>query len=76
MVKRRDRINPSSLRRLFGRMSWHFRKRRRALILATGAMIGASAMEIARPWPLKIIFDGGATREGTTSANLTGIALA
>jgi len=58
MARRRDRIDPSVIGRLFGRMRKHFRRHRRALLLAVGAMIGASAMEIARPWPLKIIFDG------------------
>ena len=54
----RDEIRPRALRRLYRRMRHHVAPHRRTLALAALAMIGATAMEIARPWPIKIIFDG------------------
>ncbi|MFQ5565299.1 MAG: ABC transporter ATP-binding protein [Paracoccaceae bacterium] len=54
----RDSIRPRALGRLFRRMRPHLRPHRATLALAALAMIGATAMEIVRPWPIKIIFDG------------------
>lgn len=55
----RDRqIDPGTLRKLFRRMGPHLRPHRRTLLIAVLAMLGASVMEVLRPWPLKIIFDG------------------
>ena len=54
----RDSIRPRALGRLFRRMRPHLRPYRGPLALAALAMIGATAMEIVRPWPIKIIFDG------------------
>ena len=57
-MSRERKINPGALRKLFRRMAPHLRQHRRTLLVAVLAMIGASVMEILRPWPLKIIFDG------------------
>ena len=57
-MSRRRKLDPGALRRLFRRMGPHLAKHRRKLWLAVLAVIGASVMEIARPWPLKVIFDG------------------
>lgn len=57
-MARRRTIDPGALRKLFRRMGPHLRRHRRTLLVAVLAMIGASVMEILRPWPLKIIFDG------------------
>jgi ABC-type multidrug transport system fused ATPase/permease subunit len=54
----RDRIEPKTLRRLFHRMGPHLRPWRNRLLLAGLAMIGVALAEVARPWPLKIVFDG------------------
>ena len=58
MSRPRRKIDPSALKRLFGRMRPHLRPHRRTLTMAALAMIGATAMEILRPWPLKLVFDG------------------
>jgi ABC-type multidrug transport system fused ATPase/permease subunit len=58
MMSDRDSIKPKVLRRLFGRMRPHLGPFRSTLAVAALAMLGATAMEIVRPWPLKIIFDG------------------
>ena len=58
MSRPRRKIDPGALKRLFGRMRPHLRPHRRALTMAALAMIGATAMEILRPWPLKLVFDG------------------
>ena len=39
-------------------MRGKLRPYRLTLIFAGTAMIGATLMEILRPWPIKIIFDG------------------
>ena len=44
--------------RLFRRFRKHLRSHRQAILGATLCLLGATAMEIIRPWPLKIIFDG------------------
>ncbi|MGI9405120.1 MAG: ABC transporter transmembrane domain-containing protein, partial [Hyphomicrobiaceae bacterium] len=36
----------------------HLRKHRRTLLFSLLCMVGAAALEILRPWPIKIIFDG------------------
>jgi len=55
----RDRkIEPGTLRRLFTRMGPHLRPHRGKLALGFLAMLGVALSEIARPWPLKIVFDG------------------
>ncbi|MFZ7092226.1 ABC transporter ATP-binding protein [Primorskyibacter sp. 2E233] len=54
----RDRIEAKTLRRLFRRMGPHLRKWRGRLALAGLAMVGVALAEVARPWPLKIVFDG------------------
>lgn len=54
----RDRIEPRTLRRLFARMGPHLRPWRGQLMLAGLAMVGVALAEVARPWPLKIVFDG------------------
>lgn len=51
------RLRPSAIKALFRRFAHHLRAYRRHLIGATLCMIGAAAMELLRPWPLKIIFD-------------------
>lgn len=54
----RDRIEAKTLRRLFRRMGPHLRPWRGRLALAGLAMVGVALAEVARPWPLKIVFDG------------------
>jgi ATP-binding cassette, subfamily B, bacterial len=50
--------NKSSLRRLFRVLGPRLRAHWQKLTLASIAMIFATIMEIAAPWPMKIIFDG------------------
>lgn len=53
-------LNPDRfviIRRIFAHFGGHLRQYRRTLLAAWGCMLGATAMELARPWPIKIIFD-------------------
>ena len=54
----RYRLDTRALGRVYRRFSPHLRPFRRTLLGAGACMVGVTAMEIARPWPLKIIFDG------------------
>ena len=54
----RRSLRPGALLRLFIRFRSHLRPHRRKLVAAAACMIGVTALEIARPWPLKFIFDG------------------
>ena len=51
-------LKAGSLRRILRVLGPHLRPHRPKLILAALAMIVATAMEIAAPWPIKILFDG------------------
>ncbi|MDU8943181.1 ABC transporter ATP-binding protein [Ovoidimarina sediminis] len=57
-MSRRYSIAPGTLWRLFRRMGPHMRPHRRKLALGGLAMVGVALAEVARPWPLKIVFDG------------------
>ncbi|MGB8818781.1 MAG: ABC transporter ATP-binding protein [Rhizobiaceae bacterium] len=52
------RIEKGSLRRLFRVLGPRLKPHWKKLALASFAMILATAMEIAAPWPMKIVFDG------------------
>ena len=54
----RYRLKPGVLVRLFRRLGPHLKPHHGTLGWALLAMVGVAAMEIARPWPLKFIFDG------------------
>ena len=56
--RRGHAIKPDALRRLFRRMGPHLRPHRRKLAWGFLAMLGVAAAEVARPWPIKIVFDG------------------
>jgi ATP-binding cassette, subfamily B, bacterial len=56
-VKQRH-IEKGSLRRLFRILGPRLRPHWRKLAVAAICMIFATAMEIAAPWPMKIVFDG------------------
>ncbi len=56
--KRRYRLQPSAIVRLFSRFRSHIGAHRRKLAGAGICMLGATALEILRPWPIKVIFDG------------------
>ncbi len=58
MAGDRDRIAFATLKRLFARLRPDLAPFRGSLLLASLAMIGATALEILRPWPMKLIFDG------------------
>ncbi len=51
------RLRPRAIRRSFGHFGRHMGPQWRVLILACICMLGASAMELLRPWPIKLIFD-------------------
>ena len=53
----RHRINPSALRRIFAHLAPHLGPHRRTLLAAAGCMLGVTAMELLRPWPIKFVFD-------------------
>ena len=53
----RRRINPSALRRIFAHLAPHLQPHRRTLLAAAGCMLGVTAMELLRPWPIKFVFD-------------------
>ena len=57
-MSRTREIEAGALRRLFRRMGPHLRPHRGKLALGFLAMIGVALAEVARPWPLKIVFDG------------------
>lgn len=52
------RFRPTVIQKLFSRFRSHLRAHRRTLVFAAICMVGAAAMEILRPWPIKVIFDG------------------
>jgi len=52
------RVRPGSILRILKRFRGYLTPYRRTLLTAFACMLGASAMELLRPWPLKIIFDG------------------
>ncbi len=54
----RRRLRPRAIFRLFGRFAPLLRPYRRTLAGAGLCMVGATAMEVMRPWPIKVIFDG------------------
>ena len=56
--KSRDkRFQVHTLRKLLVRFSPHLLPHRRALLGVFACMLAVTAMELARPWPLKLIFD-------------------
>lgn len=57
-MSRQRRIEAGALRRLFRRMGPHLKPHRGKLAFGFVAMIGVALAEVARPWPLKIVFDG------------------
>lgn len=57
-MSRQRKIKAGALRRLFRRMGPHLKPHRGKLTLGFLAMIGVALAEVARPWPLKIVFDG------------------
>ncbi len=54
---RSARARLGTLRRLFRRFAPHLRSHRRTLAVAALCVVGVTAMELLRPWPLKIVFD-------------------
>lgn len=48
----------STVRRLLRLLSPRIRPHRGKLLLASLAMVAATVMEIAAPWPIKVLFDG------------------
>lgn len=58
MARKRRKLSRGTLVRLFRRMGPHLRPFRRQLALGGGAVLGVAMMEVLRPWPLKIVFDG------------------
>jgi ABC-type multidrug transport system fused ATPase/permease subunit len=54
----RGHVAPGSIRRIFRHFGPHLRPYRAKLAAAALFMIGATTMELLRPWPLKLIFDG------------------
>ncbi len=64
------RIETSAMYRLFARFHAYIARERSALALAAGCMLGVAVMEVLRPWPLKLVFDGlimpAAPKDGLT----------
>jgi ATP-binding cassette, subfamily B, bacterial len=58
IADKQRQIEKGSLRRLFRILGPRLRPHWKKLTLASFAMILATAMEIAAPWPMKIVFDG------------------
>ena len=52
-----EKIQPKAVRRIFGHFGRHVRPHWRTLLLAGVCTLGASAMELLRPWPIKLVFD-------------------
>jgi ATP-binding cassette, subfamily B, bacterial len=50
-------LNPIAVFNLYRRLSSHLHSHRKSLALAGFCMAGATAAEILKPWPLKVIFD-------------------
>ena len=57
-MSRYRKIETGALGRLFRRMGPHLKPHRAKLFLGFLAMIGVALAEVARPWPLKFVFDG------------------
>jgi ABC-type multidrug transport system fused ATPase/permease subunit len=51
------RIEVGALRRIFAHLAPHLGPHQRTLQAAAACMLGVTAMELLRPWPLKLIFD-------------------
>lgn len=51
-------IKPRSIRRIFRHFGPHLRPYGSKIVLAALFTVGTMAMELLRPWPLKLIFDG------------------
>lgn len=58
MVAAVRRVEPGSIRRVFRHFGPHLRSYRSTLAIAALCTLGATVMELLRPWPLKLIFDG------------------
>ena len=56
-MKRARRLEPRAMGRVWRRLSNHLSPHRRSLAAALCCMIGSTALELARPWPLKLAFD-------------------
>lgn len=52
------KINPASLLAIYRRFKHHLQPHARTAILAGVCMVAATLMELLKPWPLKLIFDG------------------
>lgn len=56
--KLKRRFETSAMRKLFSRFHHYVGRERRSLVLAALCMVGVAVMEVLRPWPLKLVFDG------------------
>ena len=54
---RRGLLEPSKARAVWARFGRYVRPHRWKLLAALGGAVGAVAMQIAAPWPIKVIFD-------------------
>ncbi|HIE65278.1 MAG: ABC transporter ATP-binding protein [Nitrospira sp.] len=52
-----QRINANSIRRIFKHFGGHLVRHRGKLLQAGVCLVGVAAMELLRPWPIKMIFD-------------------
>lgn len=55
---RQQNINPYAIRRVMKHFAPHVRPYRAKIAMAIVYMVGATMLELLRPWPLKIVFDG------------------
>ena len=55
---RRYKFRPGAIHAIFKKFSPHLKAHRRTVIAACICMLGATLAEVARPWPIKILFDG------------------
>lgn len=67
-------LDPTATRALVARFSPFLRGHRSALSAALMFTIGAAAMELLRPWPMKIIFDGVLVPRANPGALITTLA--
>jgi ATP-binding cassette, subfamily B, bacterial len=55
---RRYKLSTSAVLQLYRQLGHHVRPHRTLMLAAALCMMGATAAELLRPWPLKFIFDG------------------
>lgn len=65
---RQQNVNPYAIRRVMKHFAPHVRPYRGKIAIAAVYMVGATILELLRPWPLKLVIDGILLPSDTPSA--------